>query len=359
MERPVLRSQAAERDDLRRLCETWLATREFSLEPMAGGFSGSPLHLVRTAGAAHVLKAFAPGTSPGRARFVHALMRHLRERGVTEVPTLLEAPDGASFRADCEGRLWELQSFVAGQPLTNPSLQQVGVALAALARLHAAAARMPENPPDSGPSPGIVRRIEQARAWLARPWHVLRDAADGAVAGPLTTLIRQRLLAADELLETAGGGRIIAAIAVVEPRPLPRQAVLRDVWSAHVLFDPFARDHVTGIVDFHAAASDTPAVDVARLLGSWMTADATAPEWWAERLAAYAAAHPAAADGPLVRFLAATGILFGLDNWFRWVLEEGRTFDRPAAVAARLDWLVSRLPTALDVLAGTVGPSRV
>ncbi|MFM8415095.1 MAG: phosphotransferase [Planctomycetota bacterium] len=347
-----MRSRAAPLDELRRLCHVWLATREFSLEPLAGGFSGSPLFLVRTPDAAHVLKAFAPGTSPGRARFVHALVRHLRRRGVAEVPAVLDPPAGESFLADREGRLWELQAFVAGQPVTAPSLRQVGSALEVLARLHAAAAEMPENPPDTGPSPGIARRVEQARAWLASPWHRLRDAAASSTAGgPLARLVAERLGAACDRLRAADGERIIAAVAAIEPQPVGRQAVLRDVWAAHVLFDAPATDRVTGVIDVHAAATDTPATDLGRLLGSWMTADAVAPEWWAERLVAYDALPQAEGALRLVPFLAASGILFGLDNWFRWVLEAGRTFDRPDEVTARLDWLVSMLPTALEILA--------
>lgn len=347
-EMPVFRTRAAELDELRALCRRWLSTREFSLEALPGGFSGSPLYLVRTAEQAHVLKAFPPGTSPARARFVHSLIGHLRRLGVNEMPAVRAVPAGESFLPDRAGRLWELQDFVAGQPAATPTPGQVGAALAVLSRLHAAAAELLENPPDTGPSPGIARRVEQARVWLARPWHRLGGAA---VGGPLARLVEARLSLACDLLRAADGERIVAAIAALEPRPLWRQTVLRDVWSAHVLFHAPASECVTGIIDVHAAATDTPATDLARLLGSWMTADAAAPAWWAERLAAYRAAPQAEPALGLVPFLAATGILFGLDNWFRWVLEAGRAFDRPDAVAARIDWLLATLPTALEILA--------
>lgn len=349
-EMPDLRTRVALLDELRPLCRIWLAPRAFSLEPLPGGFSGAPLFLVRAQDTAHVLKAFAPGTTPARARFVHALMRHLRERDVGEVPALLEAPDGATFLTDRGGTLWEMQAFVSGQTAAEPTLRQVESTLRVLTRLHAAAAAMPENPPDTGPSPGILRRVDQARAWLIRPWHGLRDAAP--TDAPLARLVRARLAEACELLRAADGERLIAAVAALEPRPVGRQSVLRDVWAAHVLFDQLQVDRVAGIIDFHAAATDTPATDVARLLGSWMTAAAAAPEWWAERLAAYGAPSSTVTDDVrLVPFLAATGIVFGLDNWFRWVLEANRTFERPEAVAARLEWLVAMLPTAFQILA--------
>jgi hypothetical protein len=49
-------------------------------------------------------------------------------------------------------------------------------------------------------------------------------------------------------------------------------------------------------------------------------------------------------------FLAASGIVFGLDNWFRWVLEEGRRFDDATAVTGRVDRLLGTLPAALEIL---------
>jgi hypothetical protein len=52
--------------------------------------------------------------------------------------------------------------------------------------------------------------------------------------------------------------------------------------------------------------------------------------------------------------LHAAGVVFGLDNWFRWVLEEGRTFSDPTAALLRADRLLAALPVALQELA-TIG----
>jgi Ser/Thr protein kinase RdoA (MazF antagonist) len=332
----------------------WFAAGTAAIEPLPrAGFSGSPLFLVRAARGSYVLKAFAPGTLPGRVRFVHALMRHLQRHGLAEVPELLDAA-GESFVIDEAGRPWELQQFVVGEPAFEPTECQVAAALALLARLHAAAATMPENPPAAGPSPGIVRRIEQARAWLARPWEAVveRPAATG-FDHPLEAPFRQRATAAAATLRRAAGEGIIAGIAAVEPRPIFRQSVVRDLWAAHVLFAADEPASVAGIIDFHAATTDTPATDVARLLGSWMTAAAVDPEWWSEQLSAYrppVGSPSAAGFCELVMFLAASGIVFGLDNWFRWVLEEGRRFDDVQAATGRVDRLLAMLPAALEIL---------
>lgn len=337
------------------LCRQWFAAGTLRIEPLPrAGFSGSPLFLVRAADGEHVLKAFAPGTPPGRVRFVHALMWQLRSHGIAEVPDLRSASDGESFVLDEAGRPWEMQGFVAGEPASDPTAGQVNSALSLLSRLHAAAARMPENPPAAGPSPGIVRRIEQARSWLARPWESLKERPPTAMSGdPLDAAIVPRVAAAAATLRQADGERIMTSIAALEARPLPRQSVVRDIWAAHVLFAAHDPERVSGIVDFHAATTDTPATDVARLLGSWMTDAAVEREWWSERLAAYQPPPEAATTRgfrDLVRFLAASGIVFGLDNWFRWVLEEGRSFDDARAVIDRVDRLLATLPAALEIL---------
>ena len=134
--------------------------------------------------------------------------------------------------------------------------------------------------------------------------------------------------------------------------------MLRDVWADHVIFAPGSAARVAGIVDLHAAGIDTPATDVARLAGSWRPprrphkVDPAAA--WPEAVAAYEAVRPlSAAERAVVPFLDAAGVICGLDNWFRWTLEEGRSFPDEAAALARIDRLLDRLPAAVGWLAAT------
>ena len=53
----------------------------------------------------------------------------------------------------------------------------------------------------------------------------------------------------------------------------------------------------------------------------------------------------------LVELLAATGVVLGLDNWFRWLLEEDRWFPDWDAVAERLEQHQTGLEEALGCLA--------
>jgi hypothetical protein len=54
---------------------------------------------------------------------------------------------------------------------------------------------------------------------------------------------------------------------------------------------------------------------------------------------------PAGADH-LAQLLHASGVVFGLDNWFRWTLEEGRRFRDAHRVLDRIDRLIAELPQA-------------
>jgi homoserine kinase type II len=47
-------------------------------------------------------------------------------------------------------------------------------------------------------------------------------------------------------------------------KPMPLQWCIRDIWHDHILFDG---DRVTGIIDYGTVRIDTPATDVARMLG--------------------------------------------------------------------------------------------
>ena len=73
-------------------------------------------------------------------------------------------------------------------------------------------------------------------------------------------------------------------------------------------------------------------------------------EAWRPALDAYESLRPLGADRRLVPWLDATATIFGLDNWFRWVLVEGRRFERSARVVARVDRLLESLPEAVEWL---------
>lgn len=324
-----------------------------------GGFSGAAVHEVRSGTDHYVLKEFAADTTPARAAWIHGLARHLRAAGIAEAPEVMATPDGRTAVSDHRGRLWELVRFVAGTATATPTAGQAAAALDALARLHRAAALLPGAPVPQGPSPGLGHRIERARRLQADSWRSLQGRCGLQSGAPvLAAALRERLDAAVAVFAAADGDRAVDRLAALEPPLLPLQPVLRDVWAEHVLFAADVPPRVAGLIDFHAAGVDTPATDIARLLGSWRPVGSGAGflEAWAEALAAYEARRPLA---PLERWampvLHSAGVVFGLDNWFRWVLDERRTFPDPVAALGRVDRLLATLPAALQQLA-TVAP---
>jgi Ser/Thr protein kinase RdoA (MazF antagonist) len=341
------------------LCRRWSAAAPVSIAPLgAAGFSGSQVFVVELYDrpGRFVLKSFHAGASVEHARFVHGLGRHLRAAGVAEVPEVMPALDGDTVVSDAEGRLWELCCFMTGVAVPCPTPAQSAAAATTLARLHLAAARLPGHPPRAGMSPGVERRIAQARRLLAEPWQSRRAAWSQGGRSLLTddtvAAIHDRVATAIAIFNQCGGERLLVRVAALRPGPCVLQPVLRDIWSDHVLFADERNDSVRGIIDLHAAGIDTPATDLARLLGSW-----DAPfgcerrsilDRWPEAIAAYDRVRPLSREeAGLIPFLHGTGVVCGLDNWFRWTLEEQRAFPDAGRVLARIDRLVADLPGGL------------
>lgn len=325
-----------------------------SAEPLrGGGFSGSPLFLVQPHGnRPYVLKAFAEGTSRSRAEWVHRIARHLQGTDTGGLfPSAAAAVDGRTLVADREDRFWEMTTYVDGTPAETPSQAQIMAAMRALAHVHAALAATPDEPPRCIDSRGLAERIDRARHLLEHPWCLLLNAQ--RLAPARTASVIAALKCACEVFDCHDGEGMLRRLAALTPYPLPCQVVLRDVWSEHILFDRGARDRIAGIIDLHAMGIDTPATDIARLLGSWLLVDgAVDAGWWHAAIDAYASVRPLGGrERRLVPMLAATGIIFGLDNWFRWTLGEGRTFPDQERSVARVRQLVALLPKALKVMA--------
>jgi homoserine kinase type II len=141
------------------------------------------------------------------------------------------------------------------------------------------------------------------------------------------------------------------AIANLEPLanvPLPVQPCIRDIWHDHIFF---TGDAVTGIVDFGAVDIDTPATDIARLLGS-LAPEAPLPfrkgpgegslpandanTVWTEGLAAYQTAKPLSSQEiDSARALNISGTILAGCNWIRWIYIDGREFANQSQVIDR------------------------
>jgi len=349
------------------LCRRWCAAAAVSIAPLGTpGFSGSQVFVVELSDrpGTFVLKSFHAGASVEHARFVHGLARHLRAEGIAHVPEVMPALDGDTIVRDADGRLWELARFIAGVAVPCPTPAQAAAATTTLARLHFAAAGLPDHPHHVGVSPGIDRRIDQAGQLLSQPWQARLAAWSQGGRSPLTddtvAALDDRVATAIAIFNRCDGEMLLARVATMRSRSCMLQAVLRDVWSDHVLFADERGDSVTAIVDLHAAGIDTPATDLARLMGSW---DAPAGgeglsilDRWPAAVAAYDRVRSLSRDETeLIPFLHATGVVLGLDNWFRWTLGEQRTFPDARRMLDRIDRLLIEMPAAITTAWSAAG----
>lgn len=348
----------------------WFPTTRCRISSLSSaGLSGSPVWLVepdeplpRDRGPRRfVLKGFADGWPRERAEAIHRWMAAARRTGVGTVPVNLEvaAADGAeptTIATDGDGRCFEMTQWHPGQPVAAPSPRQATTALETLARIHVALRKAGGNEETpTAPPPAWVRRAEALRGVIVRGW----DEPTKGSLSPLQAAVAERRRAAAAILREPGGLSYVSRLAAVVPPPVPVQPVLRDVWQAHVLF---VGDEVTAVIDWHAAGIDTPATDLARLLGSWerprpasVGADSLSVVW-GEALDAYRVIRPLSREElALIDLLHLAGVVGGLDHWFRWVLDENRNFPDPCAVLERVDALLKNFAFSREKTDGGSG----
>jgi Ser/Thr protein kinase RdoA (MazF antagonist) len=337
-------------DAVRAACEAWLPGQVVDVLEVDGkGFSGARTLRARGGSFDLVLKSF-PAAAYGRVRRSHDLMMHLRRSGCREVPAVVATRGGESIVVTADGTAWEAVEFVNGVMTDSPSAEQAAAAMAMLARIHVAAGSASCMASCVGPAPAVLRRIEHAKRLLASPWESLTVSNAGCPM--LADELPPRLVRAAAVHRAGGGDRALRRVAAAPATPVHLQAVLRDIWCGHVLYAPSEPHRIAGVIDFHAADIDTPATDLARLLGSWTQTPASSPlEHWPLAVATYEAVRPlTVAERGLVPWLQATGTIFALDNWFRWCLAEGRRFGEAGRVIERVDRLLDRLEPSFRIL---------
>lgn len=308
----------------------------------AGGLSGARLWRVAFANREFALRLWPKTMSADRLASIHPFQRYLAHEGAP-VPVPVPASATGQTLVHAEGRLWELASWMPGTAdyWTEPRTEKLEAALRALAQLHVSAARMPM-PSVSwlkpvGTSPGLSRREDRLHALLATEINQLVRATKSRPETPE----RRTILDALSLIERCVPAEVEKSLRWREER-LPLQWVLRDVWHDHVLF---TGDRVTGIVDFGAIGFDSPACDVARLLGSLVGDD---PDRWQLGLRAYESVRRMTeAERAAVDFFDTSGTVLSTGHWIVWLWPKdaaASTFrgDRKAGLA-RLARLVERL----------------
>ena len=161
-----------------------------------------------------------------------------------------------------------------------------------------------------------------------------------AVFDAMTTLQQGWPMVADGLCQR---------LAVQAKQPVPCCFVMRDIHRQHALFD----DGRVGFIDFDAARVDTPALDLARWIGSFTTTSRNDMDAILdESLAAYGQGNPSVDSNrhgwiTLIDLLRQSGAWGALANWVNWVLQ-GRQFDPGVeAVAKRIRFVADAARASL------------
>lgn len=315
--------------------------RAFEIDPQATpqgvgrpGFSGARVYRVTGGPSPWCLKALPlDQVDLLRQRGLQRLQQHLAAGGLSCIASPRFTQGGAPWVVDA-GWLWQCEPWLPGEADRSPCIspQRLRAACQALALWHERARRFVPKPAEAvwfrshpaEPSPAARERAAQLRETLATDLSELRARA---VAG-----LPHDLHPAVEVVvqDVRRRGREVAdVLEQLQTHPLPIQPCLRDVWREHVLF---VGDQVTGIIDPQAARCDSPAVDLARLLGSLCGSDRGA---WNTGLGAYAEIRPLSVNEEgLIPPLDLSGCLLAGLHWIERLLRS-REIAEPVLTAAR------------------------
>lgn len=311
----------------------------------AGGMSGAQFWRVECRSRACILRRWpAEYPSPVRLTFIHAVLRHGAADGCNILPVPVTTRTGETFVTHA-GYLWELAPWMQGAAdfQKEPTSQKLRAALRALAQFHIAVRDFPADKLlVGGGRPEDAERIAPRRH-LARLRELSSTTLSDLQAAVLNGTWPELAPLASKFLDTLPVAlpRAIAQLEPIAKLALPMQPCLRDIWHDHVLF---MGDEVTGFVDFGAIDFDTPATDIARLLGSLSDASTDSAAMWREGIEAYGTVRPLSDDEVRAAYALdqSAPILAGC-NWIRWIHNEGREFDDHARIITRFRQICRKL----------------
>jgi Ser/Thr protein kinase RdoA (MazF antagonist) len=289
--------------------------------PVSGGLSGADVWCGEDGRGIprFALKHWPAETTSARLTQIHTWMGGAAH--LPFVPRVLPTLDGSTSVEDGKS-LWDATNWLPGVPCIPADKAKVESACESVAKLHKAWFPYQQ----TAACPGILRRIEVLSQWLSSP-----HAAFASLEPGLTHLIQRAgevvKRTAPITLETLTPWRNV---------PLHIQPCIRDLRGEHVLFEAA---HVSGIVDYGAMEMDSPALDLARLLGDLAGED---EGLFAHGLNKYREFQPNFdVNDRLLRQLARAGVVCSLIGWFSR-LSNGRAQSSPENIARRMHHLIVR-----------------
>jgi homoserine kinase type II len=307
----------------------------------AGGFSGAQFWRLQTPHGMLCLRKWPQQhPSPSRLEYIHAVLRHASDQGLSILPTPFPTSHGDCY-VKLKGHLWELTPWLPGRAdfRTAPSPERLDDAMRTLASFHVATAAFDTHASPAEPSPGINERLNRLIWFQHQGRHQISCRLDNAsvLLGRARRILGLFPLFAD---------RLRLELTAVSKRPVALQPCIRDVWHDHVLY---TGARVSGIVDFGAMRRESIAADVARLLGSLAGDD---PSWRQLGLEAYRSVRALSQfELRLFEVFDLSTVLLAGMNWLQWIVVDGRSFEHRGRVLNRLDEAISRLERRRDDLA--------
>jgi Ser/Thr protein kinase RdoA (MazF antagonist) len=314
------------------------------IEPLgtARGMSGAQFWRVESPAGSHVLRRWPnEHPTPERLRFIHGVLFYAAEHGISFLAIPIRTTMGESFVL-FDGHLWDLSPWMPGTAdyERSPNMQKLAAAMTALAKFHSTVNGFPERGLQqvAGAPPAISRRLSRLRELSHRGTNELADAITVDTWPPLAPLARRFLATIPAILPRATG-----QLASLSTLVLPVQPCLRDVWHDHVLF---TGNEVTAVIDYGAMNIDTPATDVARLLGSLVGDDEAG---WRTGVNAYSAIRPLSPnEEQAAKALDTSSTILAGCNWLRWIYIDGRQFDDQSQIVERFQRIVTRAEHAAN-----------
>jgi hypothetical protein len=227
----------------------------------------------------------------------------------------------------------------------SPSPSKLRGALAVLAKIHVAAAELRllghNYQPRVATSPALQKRASRLQQFVSGEFYQLQTAVGRCSLQPNLELGREVL----SLAQLAAPSELAKARQWLK-RELPLQWRHGDPWHDHILF---TGDEVTGVIDFAAADVDSPAGDVARLLGSLVPDD---PGAWKLGIDEFEQHRRLSnVEREAIPFFDSSGVVLSAINWIKWLFPDaeqlGEGLDRPAAFE-RLRRLATRLRVLVE-----------
>lgn len=261
----------------------------FQLKPLeihavSGGFSGARVWRVKTTDEQLVALRWSDATDSAereRRESICRWMQFARADGCHWAPQPHKPHDSGStgstghFLLSQPDGWWQAETWMPGYPVDHvPSPAQLQQTFAVLAQLHHTGRcwALQESPVGRGTAARGLRLATAVSPGLQRRLQFVRELQSGALARLLAAAaqdpddeFRQLSQQLDRELRQRLP-RLHRQLEELAPQPFTLQPVLRDLWQPHVLF---SGDHVTGVIDWNAAATDHPAFDYSRLLASW------------------------------------------------------------------------------------------